>query len=249
MKRLFLFSILIISINSFSQSKSKEERQRILDEKKKKIEDSTKVLFLSNDLLKSENYTIEQKTITGVFEVEGKTKSELYSLINRWISINYNSANNVIQMNDKESGTIIVKGINELFYESQIPFKRTQYVPSTFGLRFRHLIEINIQDNRYRVIYKIIDLLNEEQITYGVANSLIFNCINFSDNNDIDLIEYNEIKSKLLNDLWVGKNKRELVLSQTLPMFEEMNEKIKLDIYIKIKSLEDSVLSSKGDKW
>ena len=41
----------------------------------------------------SQDYTYEDKTMTGVFEVKGKSQSELFSLINKWISINYNSPN------------------------------------------------------------------------------------------------------------------------------------------------------------
>ena len=48
-----------------------------------------------------------------VFEVEGKSKDEIHSIINQWVAENYNSANNVIQMNDKEAGTIIVKGVTD----------------------------------------------------------------------------------------------------------------------------------------
>ena len=60
----------------------------------------------------SQDYTYEDKTMTGVFEAKDKSQSELFSLINKWISINYNSSKDVIQLNDKESGTIIIKGVN-----------------------------------------------------------------------------------------------------------------------------------------
>jgi hypothetical protein len=48
----------------------------------------------------AQEFKAEGKTLTGIFEAEGKNKSELFSLINKWISINYNSSKNVIKMYD-----------------------------------------------------------------------------------------------------------------------------------------------------
>ena len=46
----------------------------------------------------------------GVVEIEGKSKDELFNSALEWIVLNYNSANDVIQFKDKESGKIILKG-------------------------------------------------------------------------------------------------------------------------------------------
>ena len=49
----------------------------------------------------SQEYQLEEKTITGIFDTPDKTKSEIFSSINKWISLNYNSAQNVVQLNDR----------------------------------------------------------------------------------------------------------------------------------------------------
>jgi len=46
-----------------------------------------------------------------IIQASGVNKDNIFALINQWIAIHYNSAKNVIQLNDKESGIIIVKGI------------------------------------------------------------------------------------------------------------------------------------------
>ena len=114
------------------------------------------VSFYSN----AQEYKLEEKSVTGIFEANGKTKAELFSAINKWISVNYNSANSVIQLNDLESGTIIVKGINTIVNKSFIKSflhpdlqKKTSFNTMTYN--FSHLIEINIKDNKFRIMYLI----------------------------------------------------------------------------------------------
>ena len=68
------------------------------------------ILFITT-ITNAQEYKLEEKTVTGIFEIKEKTKAEIFASINKWVSINYNSAKNVVQMNDLESGTIIIKGI------------------------------------------------------------------------------------------------------------------------------------------
>lgn len=53
----------------------------------------------------------KQVTYTGVVEVPGATQAQLYSRAFEWVAKRYNSAKDVVQMQDKESGKIVVKGI------------------------------------------------------------------------------------------------------------------------------------------
>ena len=46
-------------------------------------------------------------TFTQVIPAEGKTKDQLYVLLNYWFTATFNDANSVIKLNDKELGTII----------------------------------------------------------------------------------------------------------------------------------------------
>lgn len=75
------------------------------------------LVLLVNFSLQAQDWKVAEKSVTAIFNVD-KSKSDLFTSINKWISINYNSAQNVIQMNDAESGTIIIKGINEVIYSN-----------------------------------------------------------------------------------------------------------------------------------
>lgn len=52
-------------------------------------------------------------TYTQVIPAEGKTKDQLYVLLNYWFTATFNDANSVIKLNDKELGTIIAQGFVE----------------------------------------------------------------------------------------------------------------------------------------
>ncbi len=57
-----------------------------------------------------ETFDPKEKTITYIDE-HTKTKSDAYASANEWIAKNFRSAKDVIQMQDKDAGIIIVKAI------------------------------------------------------------------------------------------------------------------------------------------
>lgn len=48
----------------------------------------------------------------GVIYQEGKSQKELQSVLREWIAINFKSSQDVVQLDDAESGVIIAKGIH-----------------------------------------------------------------------------------------------------------------------------------------
>ncbi len=204
-------------------------------------------ILMTSQITFGQEYNLEEKTVIGVFKMEGKNKSELFSSINKWISINYNSAQNVIQMNDKEAGTIIIKGINEVVYKNTMKslYPKNKYIKEYSTTKFNHLIEINIKENKFRIIYKITEIASED---VGF-NNMIFNCINFNGNNEKAITEYNEFIDGYLKKGLIGKKKRAKFKSKTKPMFDELNNSIVSDIKLTMKSIEKSVESKKKDDW
>jgi hypothetical protein len=53
-------------------------------------------------------------TYQGVVEVPGVSKADLYTRAHVWVAKAYRSANDVIQMQDKEAGQLIVKGLSRV---------------------------------------------------------------------------------------------------------------------------------------
>jgi hypothetical protein len=211
-----------------------------------------KILFLFAFLCvakvtNAQEYKIEEKSVTGVFEVGGKTKSDIFSLINKWISINYNSSKNVIQMNDSESGTIIIKGINEVKYKNTAKtlYPNNKYIPEFYTTKFNHLIEVNAKDGKFRIIFRILDIASEN-VGY---NDITFNCVNFNGTNDAAIVEYNTIMEETLKKGLVGSEKRETFKTLTKPMFLELSESLINDIKLTMTSVEKTVKETSNNSW
>lgn len=205
------------------------------------------VLFV-NLSLQAQEWKVAEKSVTGVFNVD-KPKSELFALINKWVSLNYNSAQNVIQMNDAESGTMIIKGINEVTY-SNLPGKvispNSKYVSEKTTTKFNHTIEINVKDNKFRIVYTITDVVSPSAAG-DIFATQFFNCINLTGENTEAIKAYNDQSEKFLKQGMIGKEKRERYKQAIIDMFAELNQKIVENMKATMISIESSTKSE--DKW
>ena len=195
----------------------------------------------------AQEYKLEEKSLTGIFEANGKTKAELFSAINKWISVNYNSANSVIQLNDLESGTIIVKGINTIVHKSFIksflhPDLQKKASFNTMTYNFSHLIEINIKDNKFRVKYLITKYED-----YGSDNE-IFKRINFEgpDNNTVE--NYNALADGLLETFMIDTKNKQAMRDAMKPMLDEMNSSLENDVKNTLESIYKTA-TEKTEGW
>jgi len=66
-----------------------------------------------------------------VYEVPNTPKSELYARAKIWTAINFRSAKNVIQLDDEDKTSLIIKGVqegeNNLWFTIQFTFKDNKY--------------------------------------------------------------------------------------------------------------------------
>ena len=202
----------------------------------------------------AQEYTLEEKTIIGVFDTEGKTKAEIFSSINKWIALNYNSAQNVVQLNDKESGNIIVKGINEAVYKNVMKelYPKNKYMQEYSSVKFNHTVEINIKDNKYRIIYTLTDIITPEPVAgYNLESqyNMVFDMIDFTGLKQEKIDNYNNYIEELWKTAMVGKKKTEEFKEMTKPTFEEMNKGVIESIKSTMISIEKTVKSTKKDDW
>lgn len=107
--------------------------------------------FVSASYNLSQNVTFDKNDsfmITEVINVPGKTKEELYVLLNYWYSNSFNDGKSVIQLNDKDAGVIIGKG-----YVSEIATHvggMNRYIVNMYPI-----IKTDIKDDKIRVTYTI----------------------------------------------------------------------------------------------
>ncbi len=202
----------------------------------------------------SQEYKSEEKTITGIFDVEGKTESEIFSSINKWIALNYNSALNVVQLSDKESGNIIVKGINEASYKNVMKelYPKNKFMQEYSTVKFTHTIEINVKENKYRIIYTLTDIITPEPVAgYNLEQQydMVFDMIDFNGLKQDKIDNYNNYVEELWKKAMIGKEKRKKFQEMTRPTFEEMNKGVTESIKSTMDSVEKTVKSSKKDEW
>jgi len=77
-----------------------------------------------------------------VIKTDSIGKALLFSKIHEWFATTYNSANDVIQMVDKDAGIIIGKGSMKYFYGKH----------SSYNGNINYTIKVYVKDNRYKVI-------------------------------------------------------------------------------------------------
>ena len=205
-------------------------------------------------LLNAQEYKIEDKALTGIFEVQGKTKGQIYSAINKWISINYNSGKSVTQLSDGEAGNIIVKGINEVSYPniSKIMYPNMKSMQDISIMKLNHLIEINIKDNKFRIIYKIVDFYIDPATAGYMTPEIIKmtnDCINLNGISDIALLTSTEFMDMNLKKGMIGKEKRDKVKEATKPMYDELNTNLVANMKTTMLSIQSAVTSTTTDGW
>lgn len=117
---LFIIGIAVFSTNASAQYAAKEKQNAIIEQYK--------------DFYKVE----EQKVVfTKVIDSISGTTSEIFTKVISYMAMNYNSANDVIQQQDKEAGIVIGKGL----------FLLTKSI-----MTCQHTIRIDIKANRVRVL-------------------------------------------------------------------------------------------------
>lgn len=110
----------------------------------------------------------EQVTYTDVIDVDGKSKDELYCAAKIWFTTTYNSANNVIQMDNKENGVLIGKALFKYNYPK---LNGSGRVAGTID----YIIKFYFKDNRYK--YEITEFIhkpydsNEYKTSFGLITT------------------------------------------------------------------------------
>ena len=187
------------------------------------------MLFITT-IANAQEYKLEGKAITGTFNVKDKSKSEIFASINKWISINYNNAKNVVQMNDLESGNIIIKGINEVKYKNPIKIIYPNIAAEYTTSKFNHLIEIYMVDAT-------------------VINDTKMIIVNLDGSRKSEVEEHMVIMEENFKKGYKNKEKREKLLEAFKLSFEEINMNLINDMKATMLSIEKSVSEATKDNW
>lgn len=81
-------------------------------------------------------------SFTQVIKVENKSKSDIYSGLRAWVAKYYRSAQSVIQMDDRESGVIIVKAL--------FPYNFGKMMYAAYEGKVDYTLKLQARDGRFR---------------------------------------------------------------------------------------------------
>ena len=100
---------------------------------------------LAQELVLDKNNSL---TYTQIIDCGEQTKAQLYVALNYWFTATFNNADAVIQLNDKETGTIIAKGFvaNIAHHEGGT---------NIYNVHISPIIRVDIKDYKIRVTYTI----------------------------------------------------------------------------------------------
>ena len=149
----------LITLNSGSS----KEVEIIKDESKSLtiLNDNGKVSKLDRKIIKTIKYLdgARLQKVNGIYEyskvktVEGKSADQLFYKAHEWIATVYNSAQDVVQLNSKETHTLIVKGIFTVRHGISRP-------------QVGHTIKIETKEGRYRFTCNQLSIEGQYAMTF-----------------------------------------------------------------------------------
>jgi hypothetical protein len=104
--------------------------------------------------------TTHRVTYTGVVQVPGATKAELYSRAREWFADNFNSSKAVLEMDDREAGKLIGNATAEFDFAGSIG----KPLPTAMWRK----IKVELKDGKYR--YTVTDFAFGGGVTQGDSN-------------------------------------------------------------------------------
>ena len=129
-------------------------------------------------------------------------KEKIFTIINEYIASSYNSANTVIQLNDMNSGTIIIKGGFKHF--------RTGYLYTGYCGFVKYTLKIYVKDGKFKIIFQDFD-------HKGAGATVTTNL-----NTIYDALR----KVKGMNQKWGEKNARPNVIEDINSLIKDTKENI-----------------------
>jgi hypothetical protein len=143
-----------------------------------------KLLFTYLFLLSVSLFAQKPLEFNSIVKVEGVTKNDIYVQVNDWLATTFNSANDVIQMADKDAGKFIAKG------QVNYSIGKMMYNCTDGALRFT--IKVSVRDNKFRFI-----LTQISHKSYGNSNC------EFGTVTDAELFQIKGGGKKWRNKVWV----------------------------------------------
>ena len=209
------------------------------------------LLFIFSLTSYSQEISYEGNTAIVVFQLDSLSADEIHSRALSAIANIFNSANDVIQLNDKASKKIVVRGKASVEITNPIKsiYPKTKFIDNIRPIYFDTKVNIDSKDNRYRIEYEV---MNPE---YQYGNDRVpFGFISFDFPNEKEKISYVEMMMGEKGLTLLGKKKLDIYKEALIKVPNEVTEILRLHSNLFLNSIQAEMLglsksSTDGDDW
>lgn len=182
------------------------------------------LLFILVPSVNAQEYLIEGKSATIVYEVPDKTKSDLYQSALQWFEKEESTSKYTIESSDPNAGIIRVSEVNQVYYKNigKLMYPKRSGMAEMLSGDFSYDIELVFEDGTYMVKYQLTGM---EKEMYG-RDDLFYACIDFEEIDEDALAEYNESMNKLLTMNAVFKKRRNIFKENSRSQFEDASQNV-----------------------
>ena len=181
-------------------------------------------LFLLVPVTSAQEYLIDGKTATIVYEVPDKSKSDLHQAALQWFDKEDSASEYIIESNDISAGIIRISEVNQVYYKNigKLMYPKRSGMAEMLSGDFSYDIELVFEDETYMVRYALTGM---EKEMYG-RDELFYECIDFEEIDEEALEEYNDSMNKLLVMNAVFKKRRDIFKENSKSQFEDASQNI-----------------------
>ena len=199
----------------------------------------------------SQEISYEGNTAIVVFQLDSLGADEIHSRALSAIANIFNSANDVIQLNDKASKKIVVRGKASVEITNPIKsmYPKNKFIGDLMPVYFDTKVNIDSKDNRYRIVYEVMN----PETQYGNGRAP-FGFISFDFPKENEEIGYAErmMGDKSLKIL--GKKKLELYKAALIKVPKEVAQTLRIQSSLFLNSIQSEMIglsevSIEGDDW
>ena len=182
------------------------------------------LLFILVPSVNAQEYLIESKSATIVYEVPDKTKSDLYQSALQWFEKEESTSEYTIESSDPNAGIIRVSEVNQVYYKNigKLMYPKRTGMAEMLSGDFSYDIELVFEDGTYMVKYLLTGM---EKEMYG-RDDLFYACIDFEEIDEDALAEYNKSMNKLLTMNAVFKKRRNIFKENSRSQFEDASQNV-----------------------
>jgi hypothetical protein len=174
--------------------------------------------------LSAQDYLLEGKSVSNVFEVKNKSQEALYQDILTYFGDEENAELFTIASENKEEGSIKLEQNTQVFYRNigKLMYPNRSGMAELLSAEFIYNHEITVSEGAYMVRSELI-AMNKEM--YG-HDDLFFDCLDFERINEDKLDAYNRSMDKLLKMNVVFKGRRQVFMDNSKSQFEDASQNI-----------------------